>query len=105
MNGFRQKVENKQSVSFSNLPSECIICITKQNYVPKIINLNIVQNKTITTNRTFESDIVVLGASITTSEKTGTVEFVSGSTEIKGSTVILGPGTVIAQGARVAINN
>lgn len=103
--GFYAKIENKQSASFSNLPSECIICITKQKYVPKIMNLNIIQNKTFTTNRTFVSDVIAFGSSITTSENPGTVEFTSGSTEIKGSTVILGPGTIIAKGARVAINN
>lgn len=103
--GFYEKVKNKQSLSFSNLPSECIICITKQNFVPKIINLNIIQNKTFTTNRTFESDIIVFGSSITKSENTGTVEFASGSTEIKGSTVILGPGTIISKGSHVVINN
>lgn len=102
---FYERVENKQSVSFSNLPSECILCITKQNYLPKLINLNIIQNKTFTTNRSFASDVIAFGSSVTTSEKTGTVEFASGSFVIKGSTVILGPGTTIAKGAKVSINN
>ena len=44
------------------------------------------------------------GSSATTSEKSGDVEFASGTYEINGSNVVIGPGTKIAFGAKVSIN-
>ncbi|MCM1491458.1 MAG: C25 family cysteine peptidase [Muribaculum sp.] len=103
--GFYKVFENVKKASVVNLPTECSICITKQNFLPLQLNLSILQNKTITSNKNLNSDIVMLGSCITDSEKSGDVIIKSGKTIINSPNIIIGPGTYVEKGASLVLNS
>jgi hypothetical protein len=104
-NSYYKVFDNVDSIFLSEIPEECSICITKQNYIPRIYNVTCIQNQALSGTNEYEADFIRIGNSVTTVKDKGNVIFSDGSTEIKANNVILAPGTQIKKGAKFTITN
>lgn len=106
---FYNVLTNVQNATFTNTPSNVSICITKQGYIPKIINIanNVVyiQNETVVGPKTINADIVKIGSNVTTSKPTGTATIGNGQVVINANTITIEDGTTISKNANLIINN
>ena len=96
------------SAVFPNIDVEVSICITKHNYVPKVVIagpvINI-QNENIGDSRTYVADSVKIGTHVTDLKPLGNVVLEGGTTHIRAKTVKLMPGTLVKRGSQLKINN
>lgn len=85
-------VKDKRSVEFSDLPDKVTICITKQNFVPKVYNVKntYIQNENVSTRTFITSDGIFIGSAVTNSAK-GPVEFSAPSVRLYGKEIIMTP--------------
>lgn len=97
--------DNIRTISLSDLPTRCSICVCKPGYIPKCISLCILQNQTLTTSQTYDYDVVLVGSSVTTARTEGPVVIQSGRTEIKSSKAYVEPTTIVKKGASFIITN
>jgi hypothetical protein len=95
--------EDVNTISLTELPDECSICITKQGYVPCIYAITYIQNQVLTGINEYEANDVKIGNSVTTSKASGDAVFSDGKTIIKANCVTLAPGTRIKKGAMFKI--
>ena len=90
------------SAVFPNIDREVSVCITKHNYVPKIVIagpvINI-QNENILDSRTYVANSVNIGTHVTDSKPIGNVVLEGGTTQIRANSVKLMPGTLVKQGS------
>lgn len=100
---------NVQSATFTNTPSNVSVCVTKQGYIPKIINItdNVVyiQNETVVGPKNINADTVKIGSNVTNSKQTGVVSIDSGNIIINANTITIEDGTTISKNAKLIINN
>lgn len=100
---------NVQNATFTNTPANVSICVTKQGYIPKIINItnNVVyiQNETVVGPKNINADTVKIGSNVTTSKPTGVVTIGSGQVTITANTITIENGTTISNNANLIINN
>lgn len=100
---------NVQNATFANTPSNVSICVTKQGYIPKIINVtnNVVyiQNETVVGPKNVNADTVIIGSNVTTSKSAGAVSFRSGQVVINADTITIEDGTTISNNADLIIKN
>ena len=99
--------KNTQDVCMSGIPSKISICITKQNYIPKIINLSniYIQNEIVTGPIIYEANNIAAGSSVTSSMPCGPVIFNGGTIQLKANTVTLEPETTININTNLIISN
>lgn len=96
------------SAVFHDINQDVTVCITKHNYVPKIVEVRPViniQNENILDSRLYVADKVNVGAHVTDSIPIGNVVFEGGTTKIKANSVRLMPGTRVNMGAQLKIIN
>ena len=96
------------SALFYGIDQDITVCITKHNYVPKIVNIRPViniQNEHILDSRLYIADKVNIGSHVTDSIPIGNVVFESGTTKIKANSVRLMPGTRVNTGAQLKVIN
>lgn len=96
--------ENISSINLSDLPETSRICLTKQNYIPKVIQIKKIQNRDFEGGDTIDGDLVLTGAAVHNGSPRGEVVFSKGETRIQAGEVLLDTGTVIEKGAVVEIN-
>lgn len=89
--------EDVQTVTRADLPTDCNICITKQGYIPRLINLGIIQYTTSSSTVKYNYEYIITGSSVTTSKVQGPVEFNGGSVTLLGSCIQLNPNTTISK--------
>lgn len=96
------------SAVFPNIEGEVSVCITKHNYVPKIVIagpvINI-QNEIILGSRTYVADSVNIGKHVTDLKPIGNVVLEKETTRIRAKSVKLMPGTLVKRGSQLKINN
>ena len=93
---------------FPNINQEVTVCITKHNYVPKIVKVGPtidIQNENILDSREYIADCVNIGTHVTDLKPTGNVVFESGTTRIRAKSVKLMPKTLVRTGAQLRITN
>ena len=96
------------SAIFQGINQDVTVCITKHNYVPKIMEVRPViniQNEHILDSRLYIADKVNIGSHVTDSIPIGNVVFESGTTKIKANSVRLMPGTRVNTGAQLKVIN
>jgi len=96
------------SALFYGIDQDITVCITKHNYVPKIMEVRPViniQNEHILDSRLYVADKVNIGSHVTDSIPIGNVVFEGGTTKIKANSVRLMPGTRVNTGAQLKIIN
>ena len=96
------------SAIFQGINQDVTVCITKHNYVPKILNIRPViniQNEHILDSRLYVADKVNIGSHVTDSIPIGNVVFEGGTTKIKANTVRLMPGTQVNTGVQLKVIN
>ncbi|PWM25977.1 MAG: hypothetical protein DBX40_04160 [Clostridiales bacterium] len=100
---------NVQNATFTNTPANVSICVTKQGYIPKIINVtnNVVyiQNETVVGPKNINADIVKIGSNVTTSKPKGVATIGGGQVVINANTITIEDGTTISNNANLIINN
>ncbi|MCR4922073.1 MAG: hypothetical protein K5945_10295 [Bacteroidaceae bacterium] len=95
------------TATFNDINTDVSICITKQGYIPKTIEIRDIlriQNRVLTTDTDFYGREIYVGSNVNPSETSGPVIFNNGSYKIKGNKVILHPGTKISIGAKMEIS-
>ena len=102
---FYSAVENTQSISLQNFPLECNISITKSGFIPKVFSFSLIQNEVLSEDRSYSSDIIKVGRSVTSSQPIGNVVIRSKTITLNAPTVVLDKGTIIEKGAKVTIVN
>ena len=96
------------SAIFQGINQDVTVCITKHNYVPKIMEVRPViniQNEHILDSKLYVADKVNVGSHVTDSIPIGNVVFEGGTTKIKANSVRLMPGTRVNTGAQLKIIN
>lgn len=101
---------NCRHAAFYGLTNDFTVCVTKQNYIPiiKQINLAIIQNEIINGTREYEmgNGFVIIGRNVTHRYLSGDVLFkTSSSTDINADAIIIDNGTTIERRADFIMNN
>lgn len=105
-NSYFQVKREAEDVTFHGTPPDVSVCITKQNYIPKVILANLyIQNDTITGSQVFEANCIKVGTSVTSSKSSGPVVFDGGSIQLKANSVVFEPETTIESGTELIISN
>lgn len=105
-NSYFQVKREVENVTFHGTPSDVSICITKQNYIPKVILANLyIQNDTITESRVFEANCIKVGTAVISSKPSGPVVFNGGTIQLKANSVVFEPETTIESGTELIISN
>lgn len=102
--GYYRTFENVSDICVSDIPEESCFCLTRPGFIPKIFNLQILQNKSITSTRNYSNDVILCGSSISSDIKEGPFVVQNGKTTLKGHSVILGAGSRVEKGACLEIN-
>lgn len=102
---FYSAVENTQSISLQNFPLECNISVTKSGFIPKVFSFSLIQNEVLSEDRSYSSDIIKVGRSVTSSQSVGNVIIRSKNITLNAPEVVLDKGTIIEKGAKVTILN
>lgn len=104
-------IDNTNTTTFNNLPKHISVCITKQNYEPKIYKLTIedtvyFQNETVRGwNRTVEADKVLIGSHVTDSKPTGKVVINAKQMKIKANSITIDSETTLEETSNITITN
>lgn len=97
-------VKGVQSATFQDVYSDVTICITKQNYIPLLVDYKInelyIQNRTIDDSTLFQADIVKIGKDVTNQISQGAVVFDQSDTTIRAHKVEI-KSTTINRNAKV----
>lgn len=102
------KVQNNvKEASFPNIPTSVSICITKQNYIPTILESSIIyiQNETVTGTKVYNADFIKVGSSITATKPTGPVVFDRGNIQLKAKSITIEPETTINSNTNFIMSN
>lgn len=107
-NTYYKVVNNINSVSLPDINANVTVCITKQNYVPLVKNIDFdiyIQNETINDSRTYRGNIIKVGANVTTAKPQGDVTFKNGITTLKGKKIVIENGTTVRKEAGLKLYN
>lgn len=103
---YYQIVDSTSNALFTDLPANYSICVTKQGYIPYILeHRNYIQNQTINDSMNIVSSNLRVGKSVTTEKPVGEVVFENGIININGSNVRLESGTTVRKGVLLNINS
>lgn len=101
--------ENAQNAIFFNVPSNVSVCVTKQGYIPEVVNISndivYIQNETVIGPAYINAETVKIGSHVTSSKPTGMATIGYGEVIINADTVIVEDGTIISNGANLNIHN
>lgn len=100
----RYDVEN---ATFTNIPSNVSICITKQNYIPKVLESSsiYIQNETVVGPKTYNAETIKVGTSVTSEKPTGPVVFNGGTVLLNAKHIIIEPETTINNNTEFKMSN
>ncbi len=101
-------VRGKSTDVFTDIPSNVSVCITKQNYIPKIFTLKSmhIQNESISDSSIhYKNDVIYIGSSVTKTKPTGAVTFDSPSAVIEADTIMIEPETTICKDSKIELRN
>lgn len=98
---------NTKDAAFANISSNVSICITKQNYIPKVIDLSCIyiQNETVTGPKTYNADIIKAGTAVTSTKPTGPVIFNGGTVQLNAKSITIEPSTTINSNTNFIMSN
>ena len=99
-------IRDIRNIEFSNLPKEVTICITKQNYIPKVYNLKntYIQNKNVSNLTVIASDGIFIGSDVTNTTS-GPVEFSAPAVRLTGKEIIMTPDITFDKECDIKITN
>ena len=95
------------SISYQTTADDVIICISRHNCIPYIVNSNnllYIQNETINNNRTYIGNTIMMGKNVTDKKMQGDVIINTGIIEFIGQKVLLKGGIRISDETRFLIN-
>ena len=100
-------LNNVEFVIMTEIPSNISVCITKHNYVPKVLEFSplYIQNEIVTGPRIYDANIIKVGSSVTSSQPTGPVIFNGGTIQLKAKTITLEPETTVNINTNLIISN
>lgn len=91
-------VKGVQSATFQDVYSDVTICITKQNYIPLLVDYSInelyIQNRTIDDSTLFQADTVKIGKDVTNQISQGAVVFDQSDATIRAHKVEIKSATI-----------
>jgi len=97
---------NVGNATFTNIPSNVSICITKQNYIPKVFESSIyIQNETVIGPKTYNAETIKVGTSVTSEKPTGPVVFYGGTVQLNAKHIIIEPETTINSNTEFNMSN
>lgn len=103
---YYQIVDSTSYAVFTGLPANYSICVTKQGYIPYVLeHRNYIQNETINNSMNIVCGNLRIGESVTTEKPTGEVMFEGGTIKINGGNVGLESGTTVNKGTILSINS
>lgn len=98
--------EDVQNVEYSGNNQDLSICITKQNFVPKVYDTSeiiYIQNEEITDDVIFEGSRIFVGTNVTNLKPSGNVSISNCNVIMKANEVNLCPQTTVNAGASLTI--
>lgn len=100
---------NVQNAVFNGVDTEVSVCVTKQNYIPfvkEVDNKNLyLQNENITGPKSYEYNVVKIGSSVTSTKPNGEVNFNGGDINIKANKIVIDNGTSISTNTNFKMSN
>ena len=98
---------NVENATFTNIPSNVSICITKQNYIPKVFESSsiYIQNETVIGPKTYNAETIKVGTSVTSEKPTGPVVFNGGTVQLNAKHIIIEPETTINKNTEFNMSN
>ena len=99
--------KNVKEATFSNINGNVSVCITKQNYIPYIRQVSVVniQNETIAADRNYEADIIKVGSAVTSSKAQGPVVLNGGTIKLKAKKITIEPTVTISNNVKLTLSN
>ncbi len=101
---------NVKNATFTNPPKNCIICITKQNYIPKQFKIIFLQNEEINgintseiTSNKIAADAIFIGNSVNNAQPTGNVTFKGVRSHLYSDDILFETGVIIEDDAQLII--
>ena len=100
-------IENVCDTLFNNVEPSVTICLTKQNYRPKVFTIKSthLQNTSVADGMSISSDVIYVGSSVTGKEQNGPVEFKSANAKLKAKAIFLQPDINISRDSNVELYN
>lgn len=100
-------IENVCDTLFNNVEPSVTICLTKQNYRPKVFTIKSthLQNTSVADGISINSDVIYVGSSVTGKEQNGPVEFKSANAKLKAKAIFLQPDINISRDSNVELYN
>lgn len=105
---FYKVQKNVREATFTNINSTASLCITKQNYVPfvKQVEYDVnIQDETITTDKEYDADTIKIGSAVTSSKAEGPVIINSGTIRFKAPKITIEPKVTVSKNAKLKISN
>ena len=97
--------DHVRTVEISDLPDVVSVCITKQNFIPKLLTITYLHDITLDSDTHIVSDIVRIGKNANPTRKSGDVNIICGHIVIDAKEIEVGDGVNISKGATVEFNN
>lgn len=99
--------EDTQKETFTNIQTDVSICITKQNYIPKIDTLKyvLIQNETVGNDANYDANIIKMGTSVTSSKKNGAVIIEGKDINLKANIIYIEPEDTITEDTEITLSN
>lgn len=98
-----------RDAEFTDTPSNISVCVTKQGYIPRLMNITnhvvYIQDETVAGPKRIDADTVRIGSHVTDSRPSGTAVIGTGEVFIDAGHIIIEDGTVISDKANLIINN
>lgn len=99
--------KNVKEATFSNINGNVSVCITKQNYIPYLRQVSVVniQNEVIAADRNYEADIIKIGSAVTSLKTQGPVVLNSGTIKLKAKKITIEPTVTISNNVKLTLSN
>lgn len=105
---FYKVQKNVREATFTNINGTASLCITKQNYIPfvKQVDYNIsIQDETIITDKDYDADTIKVGSAVTTSKAQGPVNLNNGKINLKAKKITIEPKVTISKNVKLTLSN
>lgn len=92
---------------FSGITSNVTVCITKQNFIPKVFDLayTYIQNKTIDGNIEYDSNVIKVGTGVIPLKEEGPVVFDGKTITLKSDIIYMEPEITVTKNAELILLN
>ena len=99
--------EAVSDTTFTEVEPSVTICLTKQNYIPRVFVVNSLhlQNTTVLSATDTQADAIYIGSSVTKSQAEGPVKIASQNAKYTGSSIIFEPEITIEENSNIEFNN